>query len=75
MSGYRDMDYTKLTRGGFLLGVAMFLVGGLGHVVVPALGGSLPGWGAGLLLDLEVGGILIGLFSPLAFGIVLPLTE
>jgi len=75
MSGYRDMDYVKLARWGFVLGAAMFLIGGVGHAVVPELQGSLPGWEAGLLLNLEVGGILVGLLAPLTFGIVLPLTE
>ncbi|WP_136689742.1 DUF7860 family protein [Halorhabdus amylolytica] len=71
MSGYRDMDYVKLARWGFVLGAAMFLIGGVGQAVVP----GLPGWEKGLLLDLEVGGIFVGLLAPLTFGIVLPLTE
>ncbi|WP_135665075.1 DUF7860 family protein [Halorhabdus rudnickae] len=71
MSGYRDMDYVKLARWGFVLGAAMFLLGGIGHMVGP----TLQGWESGLLLDMEIGGILVGLLSPLTFGIVLPLTE
>ena len=75
MSGYRGMDYAKLARNGFLLGVGMFLLGGLGHLIGPALLGSLSGWESGLLVDLEVGGIVVGLLAPLGFGVVLPLTE
>ncbi|WP_158855315.1 hypothetical protein [Halorhabdus sp. CUG00001] len=75
MSTTRNLNYPSLARRGFILGAALFLIGGLGHVVGPAIVGSLPGWEAALLLDLEIAGILIGLFAPLIFGIVLPLTE
>jgi hypothetical protein len=75
MSTTQSMNYPVLARRGFMLGAALFLIGGLGHVVGPAIVGSLPGWEAGLLLDMEIAGILIGLFAPLIFGIALPLME
>lgn len=75
MSSYRELDYPALTRIGFAIGAAMILIGGIGRAVGPMIAGSLNGWEASLLVDLEIGGILIGLFAPLLFGIVLPLTE
>ncbi|WP_181687056.1 DUF7860 family protein [Halorhabdus salina] len=75
MSTTQNLNYPSLARRGFILGAAMFLIGGLGHVVGPAVVGSLPDWEAGLLLDMEIAGILIGLFAPLIFGIAMPLLE
>ena len=71
----RQIDYAFYAKAGFLLGVAMFVVGAGGELVGTALFGSLPGWEATLLFDLEVFGVLVGLFAPIVFGIVLPLTE
>ncbi|MCU4718840.1 DUF7860 family protein [Halapricum hydrolyticum] len=75
MGRYGDLDYPKLTRRGFALGVGLLVVGLLGEVLGPAVVGSLPTWGHTLFLDLEMLGILVGLFAPLVFGIALPLTE
>lgn len=44
-------------------------------MVGPALFGPLPGWETMLLADAEVLGVLVGLLSPLVFGLVLPLVE
>ncbi|MHB9285509.1 hypothetical protein ACKVMT_00540 [Halobacteriales archaeon Cl-PHB] len=75
MARTRDIDYPTWTKGGFLLGLGLFLAGALGEAVGPAVFGPLPGWEQTLLLDLEIVGVLVGLLAPLVFGIVLPLTE
>ncbi|WP_227375490.1 DUF7860 family protein [Haladaptatus halobius] len=75
MGRYGDLDYPKLTKTGFLLGVSLFALGALGEFVGATLYGSLPGWENVLFTDLEILGILLGLLSPFVFGIVLPLTE
>lgn len=74
--GYaQQMDHATLAKRGFLLGVGLFVFGVLGEVAGPMLFGTLPGWGDMLLTDMEGLGILLGLFSPLIFGIILPLIE
>ncbi|WP_324663500.1 DUF7860 family protein [Haloarcula sediminis] len=75
MGQYRSMDHATLAKRGFLLGVSLFVLGALGEFVAPVLLGPLPGWGNVLFTDMEALGILLGLFSPLVFGIVLPLVE
>ncbi len=75
MTGTSSFDYPRITKRGFQVGVGLFLVGVLGHVLLPVLFGPLPDWEATLLFDAEVLGILIAFFVPLLFGIVLPLTE
>ncbi|WP_266074983.1 DUF7860 family protein [Haladaptatus caseinilyticus] len=75
MGRYGKLDYPKLTKAGFLLGVALIAIGALGEIAGPALFGPLPAWENMLLTDLEIVGILLGLLSPFVFGILLPLTE
>ncbi|WP_435159644.1 hypothetical protein [Haladaptatus sp. DFWS20] len=75
MGRYGKLDYPKLTKTGFLLGVALVAIGALGEIVGSALFGPLPGWENMLFTDLEILGILLGLLSPFVFGIFLPLTE
>ena len=75
MAQYVATDYPSLAKTGFLLGVALFVLGGLGEVVGTAVFGGLPAWEQTLFFDMEVLGILLGLFSPLVFGIALPLVE
>lgn len=75
MGRYGNLDYPTLTRRGFALGIGLLVVGLLGEALGPAVVGSLPAWGHTLFLDLEILGILVGLFAPLVFGIALPLTE
>jgi hypothetical protein len=72
---YGDVEYTVLTKRGFLLGVALFAIGALGELGLTATGIAVPDWERALLFDLELLGILIGLLSPFVFGVVLPLTE
>lgn len=75
MARYGDLDYGWLTKYGFGLGVALFVLGALGAVVGPALFGPLPGWEETLFTDSEIAGIVIAFLSVMLFGIVLPLTE
>lgn len=75
MGRYGDLDYPKLARRGLVLGVGLLLLGVLGEVVGSALFGPLPSWEHTLFMDLSAIGILIGLFAPIVFGVVLPLTE
>lgn len=75
MGRYGDIDYPTITKRGFALGLGLLLVGVLGEVLLPMVAGPLPQWERTLFFDLEVLGILIGLLTPLVFGVVLPLTE
>ncbi|WP_049971695.1 DUF7860 family protein [Haladaptatus cibarius] len=75
MGRYGDLDYPKLTKRGFFLGVALLTIGALGEIVGTALYGPLPAWENALFTDLEIIGILLGLLSPFVFGMFLPLTE
>jgi len=75
MAQYRDMDHATLAKRGFFLGVGLFALGALGEVGGHAVVGTLPALVDTLLTDMEALGILLALFSPLVFGIVLPLLE
>lgn len=75
MQRYGSLDYQRLTKAGLGIGLVMFLVGAVGTFVGHAYFEPLPGWFGILLFDVEVLGILVALFSPVLFGVVLPLTE
>lgn len=75
MGRYGELDYPRLAKGGFLIGLSLLLVGALGGALAHAYLTPLPSWEASLLFDLEVVGLVIGFFSPFIFGILLPLTE
>lgn len=75
MSQATAMDHAKRAKQGFLVGVGLFVLGGIGEIADHALFHGLPGWGQTLLFDAEVAGVLVALLAPLVFGIVLPLTE
>jgi hypothetical protein len=75
MPTYAARDYARTAKLGFLVGLVLWTVGALGGVVGQALFGPLPGWETVLLTDAEVLGVLVGLLSPLLFGVVLPLAE
>ncbi|KAB1197497.1 MULTISPECIES: hypothetical protein [Haloferax] len=76
MGRYGNLDYPRLAKGGLGLGLALFLFGAIGAKVALAMsGGQLPGWERTLFFDAEWIGIALILFSPIVFGIVLPLTE
>lgn len=72
---YGNIDYPRLTKGSFAFGIVLFTLGIVGHVAGNAFFAPLPGWESVLLTDMEILGVLIAFFSPLIFGIVLPLTE
>jgi len=75
MAQYGSRDHATLAKRGFLLGVGLFALGALGELTTHALLGPLPGWGNMLLTDMEALGILLALFAPLVFGIIMPLIE
>lgn len=75
MGRYGNLDYPKLTRTGFLLGLALITIGLGTELVAHSLHYQLPAWEETLLFDMGVIGILLFLLSPLVFGVVLPLTE
>lgn len=64
-----------LTEGGFLLGLALFLVGAAGEWAADVQPLTVQSWEEALLLDLEAVGVLLFLLSPFVFGVLLPLTE
>jgi hypothetical protein len=72
---YGKLDYPRLTKTSFAFGVALFAFGIIGHVAGNALYGTLPGWESVILTDMEMLGVIIAFFSPIVFGILLPLTE
>jgi len=71
----RSIDHASFAKRGFLLGLALFVGGALGEIIGNAYFGPLPGWEQTLFFDMEVVGVLLGLFAPLVFGIVMPLLE
>lgn len=75
MSQTSSLDHARLAKLGFFLGLGLFLVGAGGEIVGQALLNGLPEWEAQLLFDVEVVGLLVGFFSPIVFGIALPLIE
>ena len=75
MARYGDLDYGRLTKGGFGFGVGLFALGVLGLFLAQPLVGPFPGWEEQLLIDSEALGIAVAFLSVLLFGIVLPLTE
>lgn len=75
MNRYGSLEYARLTKYGFLLGVGLLVIGGGGELLGHALLGQLPAWESALFFDLEVAGTAIMLIVPFVFGIALPLTE
>lgn len=72
---YGNLNYGKLAKRGFLLGVALFLLGEVLEPLQHAAGMQVPAWEHSLLFYLTVAGVLAALLSPFVFGIALPLTE
>lgn len=67
-------DYARYAKGGFLLGLSLFLLGAAGEFLLAPVPGT-PAWETALFFDMEAAGVVIGLFAPLVFGMILPLTE
>ncbi|MFB6120017.1 MAG: hypothetical protein ABEJ68_02740 [Halobacteriaceae archaeon] len=72
---YSSADYALLAKRGFLVGATLLLVGAGGEILGHALYGSLPAWESTLFTDMEILGILIGLFAPFVFGVAAPLMD
>jgi len=70
-----SIDHAKRAKQGFVLGVGLFALGGLGELLGHAMYSELPGWEQALFFNAEVFGVLIALFVPLIVGIVMPLIE
>ena len=75
MGRYGDLDYAAYAKGGFLLGLALIVVGATGEWAISAHLVTVPPWEDALLFDLEVLGVALFLLSPFVFGVLLPLTE
>ncbi|WP_158058763.1 DUF7860 family protein [Halorussus halophilus] len=75
MGRYGDLDYERVTKLGFLLSLALFAVGAGGELTAATMHWTLPAWEHTLLVDMEILGVVGALFTPLVFGIILPLTE
>jgi hypothetical protein len=75
MGRTRSLDHARLAKLGFLLGLSLFVVGAGGEMLGRAVFGTLPAWEATLLFDVEAIGLVVGFFSPLVFGVALPLLE
>lgn len=69
------LDYEKYTKRGFLLGLALFLLGAAGSSVGTGLAAGLPNWELTMFFDLMVVGVAVGFVAVFVFGIFLPLTD
>jgi hypothetical protein len=74
MSYSNSLDHAKWAKLGLLAGVALLALGASGEIIGHMLFEDLPGWEETLFVYAEGLGILVGFFSPLIFGIVMPLT-
>lgn len=75
MGRYGNLDYPKMTKVGFGTGALVFLLAVVGEWAWTTYYGPLPAWEVTLLWDVEVLAILLMVFSPFVFAILLPLTE
>lgn len=71
----RTSEYVALAKWGFLLGVSLFVLGGVGEILAHTVASSVPAWLETTLFGMEAVGLLVGLTSPFVFGIFLPLLE
>lgn len=70
-----SLDYAHWAKLGFLIGLGLFVVGVGGEIVGHSVTGTLPAWENTLFTYAEGVGLVAGFFSPIVFGIVLPLIE
>ncbi|MFC4405227.1 DUF7860 family protein [Haloarchaeobius iranensis] len=75
MQQRNSLDYSRLTRVGFLLGLGLFVAGAGGEFVGLAIWGTLPAWEETLLTDSVALGIVVAFCSVFGFGIAMPLLE
>jgi hypothetical protein len=73
MYGIGQPSNEQLAKGGFFLGLALVVLGAVGELATTA--GVLPvaARTRALFFDMEVLGVVLFLFSPIVFAIVLPL--
>jgi len=71
---HSHIDYPKITKVGFVLSVALVLVGFVGSWAVAGAAG-VPAWEKTLFFDAEVVGTLGILLVPMVFGVIMPLVE
>ena len=72
---YGNVDYARWAKGGFLFGLAMFVVGTGGEYLLVQLHRDIPEVVHVVLIDLGLVGILFAVLLPIIFGVVMPLTE
>ncbi|MFB1063789.1 hypothetical protein [Natrinema sp. H-ect4] len=75
MAHYSGRDYPALAKTGFVLGLALFVVGTGSELIGHAMFGALPQWENTLFFALTIIGFAVGFASPFVFGIIMPLTE
>jgi uncharacterized membrane protein YeaQ/YmgE (transglycosylase-associated protein family) len=75
MAQTASIDYQTYAKRGFFLGLTLLVIGVVGSAVGHTFFEPLPAWENTLLVGAEFTGLLIGFFSPIVFGIVLPLIE
>ncbi|QFU85039.1 DUF7860 family protein [Natronorubrum aibiense] len=75
MGRYGNLDYSFLTKAGFLFGLGLLLFGASGEILGHAVFGDLPAWQNTLFTYSEGVGLVISFVTPWIFGIFLPLTE
>ena len=73
MYGTLQPSNEQLAKGGFLLGLALVALGGVGELAATAGLLQVGAWTQTLFFDMEVIGVALFLFSPIVFAIVLPL--
>ena len=72
---YRNLDYARWAKTGFVHGLVLLLGGATAEVVGHTFYETLPAWEESLFFYAEVAGVLVGFFSVWVFGVFLPLTE
>ena len=75
MSHTAGLDYQSFAKWGFLVGFSLLLIGAGGELIGHAFFEPMPAWENTLFLSAEVIGIVLSFFSPIVFGIALPLIE
>ena len=75
MSGHGYVNHEQLAKGGFFLGLMLVVLGGAGELAANAGVLQVAAWTRTLFFDMEVLGVVLFLFSPIVFAIVLPLVS
>ncbi|WP_418280853.1 hypothetical protein [Halorubrum sp. DTA98] len=70
----RELDYSRMTKAGVFIGVALFLVGVVAEYGLHATGSATETLDA-VFLTMELSGPLIAVLSVFVFAIALPLIE